>query len=195
MTLSHFRFLKYGNREKIAQELQYGDIVERHMIDGDIVLFNRQPSLHKLSIMAHIVSLRTDLLDDVKKQKCQHHFFFNHPLLILVIFVSNVAGQSQTSQDIPVQRVCVHTLQRRLWWRWNESSPAPDRRSQSWSSCSNGGNVFLKRSWSFMYGIIKAIWAGSAIISGEISITIAPSVSMIPFWNVNLLFETFYEPH
>lgn len=34
---------------------QYGDIVERHLIDGDIVLFNRQPSLHKLSIMAHYV--------------------------------------------------------------------------------------------------------------------------------------------
>uniref|UniRef100_A0A8C1VDU1 DNA-directed RNA polymerase subunit n=1 Tax=Cyprinus carpio TaxID=7962 RepID=A0A8C1VDU1_CYPCA len=48
------RFLKYGNREKMAQELKYGDVVERHMFDGDIVLFNRQPSLHKLSIMAHI---------------------------------------------------------------------------------------------------------------------------------------------
>ncbi|CAF4893808.1 unnamed protein product, partial [Rotaria sp. Silwood2] len=28
------------------------DIVERHLIDGDVVLFNRQPSLHRLSIMA-----------------------------------------------------------------------------------------------------------------------------------------------
>ncbi|XP_030835383.1 DNA-directed RNA polymerase III subunit RPC1 isoform X1 [Strongylocentrotus purpuratus] len=46
-------FLKYGNRQKMAQELKYGDTVERHLIDGDIVLFNRQPSLHKLSIMAH----------------------------------------------------------------------------------------------------------------------------------------------
>lgn len=52
---SSYRFLKYGNREKIAQELRLGDLVERHLIDGDIVLFNRQPSLHKLSIMAHIV--------------------------------------------------------------------------------------------------------------------------------------------
>ena len=34
---------------------QYGDLVERHLIDGDVVLFNRQPSLHKLSIMAHFV--------------------------------------------------------------------------------------------------------------------------------------------
>ncbi|TKC50306.1 hypothetical protein EI555_019527 [Monodon monoceros] len=49
------RFLKYGNREKMAQELKYGDIVERHLIDGDVVLFNRQPSLHKLSIMAHLI--------------------------------------------------------------------------------------------------------------------------------------------
>uniref|UniRef100_A0A674HBK6 DNA-directed RNA polymerase subunit n=1 Tax=Taeniopygia guttata TaxID=59729 RepID=A0A674HBK6_TAEGU len=52
------RFLKYGNREKMAQELKFGDIVERHLIDGDIVLFNRQPSLHKLSIMAHIARVK-----------------------------------------------------------------------------------------------------------------------------------------
>lgn len=31
--------------------------MERHLIDDDIVLFNRQPSLHKLSIMAHYVSV------------------------------------------------------------------------------------------------------------------------------------------
>ncbi|KAG8300593.1 DNA-directed RNA polymerase III subunit RPC1 [Homalodisca vitripennis] len=47
------KFLRYGNRYKIAQELKEGDIVERHLRDGDIVLFNRQPSLHKLSIMCH----------------------------------------------------------------------------------------------------------------------------------------------
>lgn len=47
------KYLRYGNRNKIAQDLQYGDIVERHLRDDDVVLFNRQPSLHKLSIMAH----------------------------------------------------------------------------------------------------------------------------------------------
>lgn len=46
----------------MAQELKFGDIVERHLIDGDVVLFNRQPSLHKLSIMAHLVSVRFPLL-------------------------------------------------------------------------------------------------------------------------------------
>lgn len=45
--------MRYGNRNKFAKELKFGDIVERHLSDGDRVLFNRQPSLHKLSIMCH----------------------------------------------------------------------------------------------------------------------------------------------
>ncbi len=45
--------LMFGNRRRIADELKIGDIVERHLIDDDIVLFNRQPSLHRLSIMCH----------------------------------------------------------------------------------------------------------------------------------------------
>ncbi|CAF0881239.1 unnamed protein product [Adineta ricciae] len=48
----HKKFLKYGDRNDMAAKLRYGDIVERHLIDGDVVLFNRQPSLHRLSIMA-----------------------------------------------------------------------------------------------------------------------------------------------
>ncbi|CAB0005729.1 unnamed protein product [Nesidiocoris tenuis] len=54
---SYKKFLRYGNRMKIAQELKEGDIVERHLQDGDVVLFNRQPSLHKLSIMSHRVKV------------------------------------------------------------------------------------------------------------------------------------------
>eukprot|EP00850_Spirogloea_muscicola_P023482 SM000360S13676 [mRNA] locus=s360:20430:29808:- [translate_table: standard] len=50
-------FLKYGDRRRVAAELKYGDIVERHLEDGDIVLFNRQPSLHKMSIMSHRVKV------------------------------------------------------------------------------------------------------------------------------------------
>jgi len=45
--------LKYADREKIASELVDGDIVDRHVRDGDYVLFNRQPSLHKMSMMCH----------------------------------------------------------------------------------------------------------------------------------------------
>ncbi|MFH0961461.1 MAG: DNA-directed RNA polymerase subunit A' [archaeon] len=41
------------DKEQVAEELKPGMIVERHIVDGDIVLFNRQPSLHRLSIMAH----------------------------------------------------------------------------------------------------------------------------------------------
>ena len=38
-------------------ELREGDIVNRHIINGDVVLFNRQPSLHKMSMMAHKVKV------------------------------------------------------------------------------------------------------------------------------------------
>ena len=47
------QYLKYGDRRKVAAELKMGDTVERHLRDGDVLLFNRQPSLHKMSIMAH----------------------------------------------------------------------------------------------------------------------------------------------
>ncbi|KAG2223050.1 hypothetical protein INT45_008251 [Circinella minor] len=35
--------------------LQYGYKVERHLTDEDVVIFNRQPSLHKMSMMGHRV--------------------------------------------------------------------------------------------------------------------------------------------
>lgn len=47
--------LKYANTDKIINELKNGDIVHRHLTDGDYVLFNRQPSLHKMSMMCHKV--------------------------------------------------------------------------------------------------------------------------------------------
>lgn len=47
------RMLKFGDRNKHASEIRVGDVIERHLKDGDIVLFNRQPSLHRISIMAH----------------------------------------------------------------------------------------------------------------------------------------------
>lgn len=50
-------FLKYGNRAQKAKFLKCGDIVERHLISGDVVLFNRQPSLHKISIMSHFAKV------------------------------------------------------------------------------------------------------------------------------------------
>jgi len=43
------------DREKVAEALELGFTVERHLKDGDIAIFNRQPSLHRMSIMAHVV--------------------------------------------------------------------------------------------------------------------------------------------
>ena len=49
--------LKYIDRESI--QLNDGDIVHRHLMDGDPVLFNRQPTLHRMSMMCHIVKVMT----------------------------------------------------------------------------------------------------------------------------------------
>jgi len=47
--------LRYIDRESI--QLEYGDVVHRHMMDGDCILFNRQPTLHRMSMMGHIVKI------------------------------------------------------------------------------------------------------------------------------------------
>ncbi|MDD5111410.1 MAG: DNA-directed RNA polymerase subunit A' [Candidatus Altiarchaeota archaeon] len=44
-----------STKEEIAKSIAIGDIVERHLCDGDIVIFNRQPSLHRISMMCHRV--------------------------------------------------------------------------------------------------------------------------------------------
>ena len=49
------RYVK--NRKIIAEMLAPGYTVERHLANGDLVLFNRQPSLHRMSIMAHEVKI------------------------------------------------------------------------------------------------------------------------------------------
>ena len=39
--------------------LEEGDTVHRHMMDGDAILFNRQPTLHRMSMMCHIARIMT----------------------------------------------------------------------------------------------------------------------------------------
>ena len=44
-------------KDEILEELSEEYIVERHLIDGDVALFNRQPSLHRMSMMCHQVKV------------------------------------------------------------------------------------------------------------------------------------------
>ena len=64
-----YNSLKMGKKLKIdlryrkrSIKLHFGDIVERHIIDNDPVLFNRQPSLHKMSMMCHKIKVIKDEL-------------------------------------------------------------------------------------------------------------------------------------
>jgi len=41
------------NKNELAGTLDIGDVVERQLVDGDAVLFNRQPSLHRMSMLCH----------------------------------------------------------------------------------------------------------------------------------------------
>jgi DNA-directed RNA polymerase beta' subunit len=50
-----YRTIRLKNLKKENIKLEHGDIVDRHLRNGDYVLFNRQPSLHKMSMMAHKV--------------------------------------------------------------------------------------------------------------------------------------------
>ena len=50
--------LKYVDPNTLI--LHEGDIVNRHLQDGDIALFNRQPSLHRMSMMGHRIKIIHD---------------------------------------------------------------------------------------------------------------------------------------
>ncbi len=44
-------------KEASLEELQPGYVVERHLMDGDVAVFNRQPSLHRMSMMCHRIKV------------------------------------------------------------------------------------------------------------------------------------------
>ncbi len=44
-------------QEQLLEEMQPGYVVERHLMNGDIAIFNRQPSLHRMSMMAHRIRM------------------------------------------------------------------------------------------------------------------------------------------
>lgn len=59
--------LEFGRQSKIdlryrkkSVKLHIGDIVERHLLNDDPVIFNRQPTLHKMSMMGHKVTVIND---------------------------------------------------------------------------------------------------------------------------------------
>ena len=50
-----YRTIRLKNLDIDTISIEDNDIVDRHMMNGDFVLFNRQPSLHKMSMMSHKV--------------------------------------------------------------------------------------------------------------------------------------------
>lgn len=51
------RLYSLSDEDRINLVVRTGDVVHRHMMDGDPILFNRQPSLHKMSMMMHVAKV------------------------------------------------------------------------------------------------------------------------------------------
>ena len=58
-------------KEQLLEEIQPGFVVERHLMDGDIALFNRQPSLHRMSMMCHRVKVLPGLTLRLNPTVCE----------------------------------------------------------------------------------------------------------------------------
>ena len=54
---ANIRLSSLSETARMNLVVRTGDIVKRHMVDGDPILFNRQPSLHKMSMMCHIAKV------------------------------------------------------------------------------------------------------------------------------------------
>lgn len=82
--------------------LQCGYKVERHIKDGDLVVFNRQPTLHKMSMMGHRVrvlpwstfrmNLRYvnsyNILTIIKAKQCKlivYSLAAHHPIMLILM--------------------------------------------------------------------------------------------------------------
>lgn len=44
-------------KEALLEEIQPGYVVERHLMNGDVCIFNRQPSLHRMNMMCHKIRI------------------------------------------------------------------------------------------------------------------------------------------
>ncbi len=58
------------NKKDILENIKPGWTIDRQIENGDIVLFNRQPSLHKVSIMAHRVKIMPYRTFRISPQVC-----------------------------------------------------------------------------------------------------------------------------
>jgi DNA-directed RNA polymerase subunit A' len=58
-------------KEQLLEEIQPGFIIERHLMDGDISIFNRQPSLHRMSMMCHKIRVLPGLTFRLNPSVCE----------------------------------------------------------------------------------------------------------------------------
>jgi hypothetical protein len=103
-TIISLSLLDDAGRADLAAQLQVGWIVERMMQDGDWVLFNRQPSLHKASMMAF----------RVYRVKC---LAFKLPLPCTAPFNAGLCMPALQCARVCLSWVCI-TIRHTTWCAW-----------------------------------------------------------------------------
>lgn len=112
--------LKFGNN--INRFLEEGDIVERYLLDGDYVIFNRQPSLHKKSMLGHRVrvfnyktfrlnlSVTTPYNDDFDGDEINMHLPQNSETRAEIKHIMSVEKQIISPSNKPVMGIVGDSL-------------------------------------------------------------------------------------
>jgi DNA-directed RNA polymerase II subunit RPB1 len=85
----------YLDRNSII--LEEGDIVHRHMMDGDAILFNRQPTLHRMSMMCHIARIMHK--GDTFRMNVADTKPYNADKIFVTIYGHKTISYSQCSQQ------------------------------------------------------------------------------------------------
>ena len=104
------RFVKYLDNEDVRNKivLHYGDVVHRHLMDDDIVIMNRQPSLHKMSLMCHrvkVFSTSSTFRTDVKIMKPYNGDYDGDEMNMYVLRTLETVTEGQILMATPTQLI------------------------------------------------------------------------------------------
>lgn len=94
-------------KEALIEEIQPGYVIERHLMDGDIVLFNRHPSLHKMSLMAHKVRVLDGLTFRLNPSVCTPYNadFDGDEMNIHVLQIEEARAEAEILMSISTQMI------------------------------------------------------------------------------------------
>ena len=125
-----------------------GKIVYRHVRDGDVVLTNRQPTLHKPGLMAHrarVLKVSTSILHLCTQNQKEFVIRAFNPHIVRYIIKATVYHTARFFKRFQIHFSCyagrasyTHALRQLcnlqcwLWWRWDQCACSTRSSWQIW---------------------------------------------------------------